>query len=96
MNDGLTAKTLSSSVATAIDFLWKEANLPQFDGSKVTTDFIRKVDMTFDMLNSRNPFAKGFKAAVSLENLSVWMQQCDKLASYLLELKDEKGNFLRE
>ena len=48
------------------------------------------------MLNSRDPFAKGFKAAVSLTNLSMWMKQCDKLASYLLILRDEKGNFLIE
>ena len=70
---GLAAQTLSSSGATAIDFLWREANLPQFEGSEATTNFIRKVDMAFDVLNSRNSFAKGFKAAVSLENLSMWM-----------------------
>ena len=90
MNVWLAAQTLSSSVATAIDFLWKEVNLLQFEGNETTTDFITKVDMAFVMLNSRNPFAKGFKAAVSLEILSMWMQQCDKLASYLLTLKDKK------
>ena len=93
---GLAAQTLSSSVANAIDFLWKEDNLPQFEQSEAATDFIRSVEMAFNMLNSRNPFAKGFKAAVSLDILSMWMQQCDKLASYLLALKDEKINFLRE
>ena len=66
-------------MATAIDFLWKEANHLQFEGSEGTTDFMRKVDMELDMLNSRNPFAKGIKAAVSLENLSIWMQESDNL-----------------
>ena len=96
MNVGLATQTLSS-VDTAIDFLWKEGNLTQFEREReATTDFIRKVDMAFDMLNSRHYFAKSFKAAFSLENLSMWIQQCEKLASYFLALKDEKGNFLRE
>ena len=47
--------------------------------------------MAFDMLHCKNSFTKGFKAAVLLENLLMWMQQCDKLASYLLTWKDEKG-----
>ena len=51
MNVGLVAHILSSSVATAIDFLQKEANFPGFEGSGARTDFIRKVGMAFDMLN---------------------------------------------
>ena len=92
-NFGLATQTLASSVTTAIDFLQKETNLSEFGGSEATTEFIGKLDMAYDMLNSRHPFAKGFKVAVSLDNLSMWMQQCDKLASYLLALKDKKGNF---
>ena len=60
MNVGFAAKTLSSSVATAIDVFQKEANLPEFEGSEATINFIRKVGKAFDMLNSRNSFAKGF------------------------------------
>ena len=56
INVGLAAQTLSSSVNTTIDFLWKEANLPEFEGSEAAADFIRKV-----VMNSRNLFAKGFK-----------------------------------
>ena len=36
--------------------------------------------MIFDMLNSTNPFAKGYKAPVTKENLSLW----------LLSLKDKR------
>ena len=96
MNVGLAAQTLSSSVASAIDFLWKEISLKQFEGSETTTDFIRKVDMAFDMLNSCNPYAKNYKAPVNLQNLSTWTANCESLASYFLRLKDPTGSFLWE
>ena len=59
MNVSLAVQTLSSSVAAAIDFLRKEWQMENFAGSEATTDFIRKVDLAFDLLNSRNPLAKG-------------------------------------
>ena len=59
MNVSLAAQTLSSSVAAAIDFLRKDSQVENFAGSEATTDFIRKVDLAFDLLNSRNPLAKG-------------------------------------
>ena len=59
MNVSLAAQTLSSSVAAAIDFLRKESQVENFAGSEATTDFIRKVDLAFDLLKSRNPLAKG-------------------------------------
>ena len=95
MNVGLAAQMLSSFVATAIDSCRKNLTFHSLREEKQQLT-IRKVDIAFDVLNSRNPFAKGLKATVSLENLSKWMQQCDKLPSYLLALKDEKSNFLRE
>ena len=96
MNVELAAQRLSSSVASAIDFLWKEISLKQFEGSETTTDFIRKVDMAFDMLNSHNPYTKNYKAPVNLQNLSTWAADCESLASYFLGLKDPTGSFLWE
>ena len=52
--------------------------------------------MIFDMLNSGNPFAKGYKAPVTKENLSLWLKQCDKVLSYLLSLKDQRQKLLIE
>ena len=69
--------------------------IEDFAGSKPTFDFIRKVDEVFDLLNSRNPFAKGHKAAVSLGNLPAFLKKCDLIAKYLFELQDERGNLLR-
>ena len=52
--------------------------------------------MIFDMLNSRNPFAKGYKAPIPIENLSLWLKQYDKVLSYLLSLKDQRQKLLIE
>ena len=51
--------------------------------------------MIFDMVNSRNPFVKGYKAAVTKENLSLWLKQCDKVLQYLLSLKDQRQKLYR-
>ena len=58
-----------NSVASAIDFLYDEVNLPDFQGSEATTHFITMVDMAFDMLNSRYPLATGYEASVTKEKL---------------------------
>ena len=79
MNVKLAAQTLSSSVATAIDFLRTEAQLPEFYGSEHTTKFICMIDMAFDMLNSRNPHSKGYKSPVTRENIKLWTDQCKEL-----------------
>ena len=65
----IIAQTLSSSVADAIQFLEESGN---FKGAGATVKFIRIVDRLFDLLNSRNPFAKGFKAPMSVSNRQVW------------------------
>ena len=44
-----------------------------FVESEATTDFMKKVDLAFDMMNSRNPFATGTKAPVRKDNLQNWM-----------------------
>ena len=58
--------------------------------------FIKQDDMIIDMINRRNPFAKGYKAPYTKENLSLWLKQCDKVLSYLLSLKDQRQKLLIE
>ena len=91
MKVSLAAQTLSASVASAIDFLRDEEKIPEFEGSEATTKFIRIIDKAFDMLNSRHPLAKGFKAPVHLSNLHMWLQQCEEIVQYLLSLRDKDG-----
>ena len=96
MNVRIAAQTLSCSVASTIDFLQEQTDFPEFMGSEATTHFIKQVDMIFDMLNSRNPFAKCYKAPVTKENLSLRLKQCDKVLSYLLSLEDQRQKLLIE
>ena len=43
MNVSMAAQTLSSSAASAIDFLWDEMGVPEFKESEHTTEFIRRI-----------------------------------------------------
>ena len=70
MHVNLAVQTLSNSVADAIDFLHDELAHSKFQGSEATIEFIRKTDIMFDLLNSKNPFLKGTKAPVTLTNFS--------------------------
>ena len=90
----IAVQTLSNSVADAIDFLHDELAHSKFQGSEATTEFIRKIVIMFDLLNSNNPFLKGTKAPVTLTNLSQWSQTRDEICPYLLSLWDCQGNLL--
>ncbi|CAM4726364.1 unnamed protein product [Leuciscus chuanchicus] len=59
MKVNLAAQVFSSSVPDALEFCNKELRLPQFHGSEETVEFLRTIDFAFDVLNSRNPLAKG-------------------------------------
>ena len=74
MNIRLAAQTLSSSVANAIEFLDKSIKLRNFSGSNGTVLFIRTIDRLFDLLNSRNPWPKGFKAPLRLSSKDTWQE----------------------
>ena len=95
MNVRLAAQTLSSSVASAIDFLCEEVNLGEFVGSEATSDFIKRIDTLFDLLNSQNPHAKGTKAPVTLQNMKYWIMKSEDISRFIFNLKDQKNNFLR-
>jgi hypothetical protein len=55
---------LSASVADAIEFCGENLKLDQFVGSEATVHYLRVIDRLVDILNSRNPFAKGYKALI--------------------------------
>ena len=93
--DSMAAQTLSGLVAKAIDFLRDDLSMAEFQESEDTCEFIRKVDTAFNLLNSRNPFAKSTKQPVTLEYLPDWAEECENLETYLFNLKDDKGRLLR-
>ena len=84
MKVNLAAQVFSSSVADAIEYGWTELKLPQFKGCEATVKFIRLIDQLFDHLNSRNPFAKGYKAALCISNKHIWNLFFDEAYRYIL------------
>ena len=48
---------------------------------------LRTIDKLFNILNSRNPFANGYKTPLKLDNKSVWEEIFTSSAHYLLSLK---------
>eukprot|EP00795_Rhopilema_esculentum_P005625 gene5625-biopygen7467 len=68
----LAAQSFSSSVASAIEYCRTVLKLKQFEGSEATVQFIRNIDRLFDILNSRNPWAKGFNSALRVNNKGFW------------------------
>lgn len=82
MNVRLAAQTLSSGVADAIEYLEK-LGIAEFKDSHATVEFIRTVDRVFDILNSRNPFLKGFKAPIREINLNYFQDIFFKTKVYL-------------
>ena len=72
MKVNLAAQAFSSSVADAIEYCADVLKMKQFQGSEATVEFIRLFDHLFDVLNSRNPFAKGYKSALRVSNKTVW------------------------
>ena len=64
MKVNLAAQTLSTSVADALEYCGTKLKLRPFLACEGLVNFIRMFDNLFDILNSRNPFAKGTKSPV--------------------------------
>jgi hypothetical protein len=92
MNVKVASQTLSSSVADAIEFLMK-CGEEGFEDAAGTVNFIRIIDRLFDMMNSKNAFAQGFKQPLRPNNSSCWTQVFGDSIAYLLTLRtDESKN----
>ncbi|KAL3206525.1 hypothetical protein MRX96_039996 [Rhipicephalus microplus] len=87
----LAVQTLSSSVADALDFCEYKLKLPQFQGAHATAEFIRIFDRLFDILNSRNPLARSFKAPLRQQNAASWKSFFHEAEEYIRGLKDASG-----
>ena len=100
MNVRLAAQTLSSSVANAIEFLDISMKQTEFKNSEPTVKFIRVIDRAFDILNSRCPWAKGYKQPLRPKSKDTWEDYLKSTAEYLLSLvvtqegKNKKSNLL--
>jgi hypothetical protein len=89
MNVKLAAQLLSDSVATSLEFCLQQ-NMPDFEGCEATVNFIRVFDKLFDILNSRNLKASGYKRPLQA---STWEQNAEFLSrarSYISSLKESR------
>eukprot|EP00794_Sanderia_malayensis_P002761 gene2761-3192_t len=67
---------------------------PQCQGLEATVKFICIIDKLFDVLNSGNPCAKGFKSALCSGNKSFWDPFLDEAFHYISKLKDATGKLM--
>ncbi|KAL3208591.1 hypothetical protein MRX96_038996 [Rhipicephalus microplus] len=89
----LAVQTLSSSVADALDFCEYKLKLPQFQGAHATAEFIRIFDRLFDILNSRNPLARSFKAPLRQQNAASWKSFFHEAEEYIRGAEGCKGGY---
>ncbi len=90
----LAAQTFSASVADAIDYCRDTLKLPEFQGSQATVEFIRTFDHLFDVLNSRNPCAKGYKAPLRKSNQETWAAFFEESYTYIMGLRNTAGTLM--
>ena len=96
MNVKVVAQTLSASVADALGFLDDKIAHPGFMESEASSEFIQRMNMAFDLMNSHHPLVKGIKQPVSHPYFKrYWPKASDNLTDYILALKDERGNLLQ-
>ena len=81
-------------MADAIDFCREKLSLPEFKDSQATCKFIRIIDRLFDICNSKNPFGRGYKAAMRPTNEIVIKNFFLTAESYLRNLSDLQGRKL--
>ena len=94
MKVNLAAQGFSSSVADALEYCANILKLKQCIGCDATVKFLRTIDHLFDILKSRNPFAKGFKSALRAANRAVWYPFLEVASNYILELKSSTGQLM--
>ena len=95
MKVSLAAQALSSSMADAFGFLRDGLHMETPKSCGPTVHFIRYIDRVFDILNSRNPMAHGFKQPLRLVTDARWRTVLERTAEYLLSLKAPGGLLLK-
>lgn len=87
MSVKIAAQTLSNSTADSIDLL-REIGIDKFQQSEPLTKYIRYVNNTFDVLNSKcSDDAIGFKRAISLKTHEEFFRFFDEAIEYFQNLR---------
>ncbi|KAH8027113.1 hypothetical protein HPB51_002267 [Rhipicephalus microplus] len=73
------------------DFCENVLKLPQFRGASATSKFVRVFDHLFYLFNSRNPFARSYKAPLRKQNEACWKPFFAYTQAYIKGLRDPAG-----
>lgn len=92
MKVNLAAQPLSSSVSDALEFCADRLEMDKFRSSHATIKFIRIFDRLFDILTSRNPLTKNYKAPLRVSNYEFIEKFLDDAYKYVENIKDASGN----
>lgn len=87
----LAVQVLSDSVADALQFL---SSREEFSEVGPTITFIRTMNQLFDQLNSRSPYGRGWKRALSEQNFSQAESELKRISEYLRSLYHRNGSHL--
>ena len=94
MKVNLAAQSLSASVADSLDYCREHLKLPEFAQSAATSKFLRIFDRLFDILNSRNPLARNYKAPLRVSNYPHVEKFFTEACDYINHLKDPTGTLI--
>ena len=86
----LAAQVISSSVADSLKFCQSQ-NFEGFENCDATIEFLQRFDRLFDILNSKNPLAKNYKAPLKVNNMNQWMPFLNETREYITQLKNADG-----
>ena len=89
MKVNLSVQALSNSTVQALLCL-KSLGYEDFQDCE-TVNFIKTMDTLFDIMNSRNPFGKGFKAPLRQANKATWLSSVNSAEKYLISLQTTAG-----
>lgn len=96
MKVNLATQIFSKSVADSMEICRDQLELKEFAESDATVRFFRIVNDWFDLCNSRNPFAEGYKASLQPKNKDEWLNFLHSAYDYFVQIKDHNGNPLHE
>lgn len=86
----LAVQTLSRSVASALEYA-SLVDGSQFSYCIGTIEFIKLIDQLFDVFNSRNPLANGFKSPLNANNWADTKNFLRKARDVLMTICDSNG-----
>ncbi|CAH2101072.1 unnamed protein product [Euphydryas editha] len=91
----LAAQLFSESVADALQFCKDILKLEQYSNCEPTIDFIKRFNALFDIMNSRNLDAFGFKKPLNSGNIENVQLFLENMFQYINGLKMDMSNILQ-